>query len=120
MSKVWLVIGSASGLGRNIAETVLASAIASSQQPAIPVAWKIIVKKCGETLGREEGFDKELKSVIFLHVSEDKKLGTEHLDALVPAAVSFRSDCGHRIGGSTDTHSVLRCTPHLALIMDLE
>ena len=65
-------------------------------------------------------FDKELKSVIFLQVSEDKKLGTEYLDALVPAAVSVRSDRGHRIGGSTNTHSVLRCTQHLALIMDLE
>ena len=53
--------------------------IVASQQPAIPVAWKIIVKKYGGTLGREEAFDKELKSLIFSHVSEDQKLGTEYL-----------------------------------------
>jgi NAD(P)-dependent dehydrogenase (short-subunit alcohol dehydrogenase family) len=117
MSKVWLVIGSASGLGRKIAEAVLASGdrlVATAREPG----HLDVVEKYGETLGQEEAFDKEPKSVIFSHVSEDKKLGTEYLDALVPAAVPVRSDCGHRIGGSTDTHSVLRCTPHLALIMD--
>jgi NAD(P)-dependent dehydrogenase (short-subunit alcohol dehydrogenase family) len=41
MPNVWLVTGSGSGLGRNIAEAVLASGIASSQRPAIATALKI-------------------------------------------------------------------------------
>jgi ABC-type lipoprotein export system ATPase subunit len=39
---------------------------------------------CNEVNNQPGGaFDKELKSVIFSHVSEDKKLGTESLDALL-------------------------------------
>jgi len=39
---------------------------------------------CNEINNQPGGaFDKELKSVIFSHVSEDKKLGTESLDALL-------------------------------------
>lgn len=39
---------------------------------------------CNEVNNQPGGaFDKELKSVIFSHVSEDKKLGTESLDALI-------------------------------------
>ena len=42
MYKVWLVTGSASGLGRNIAEAVLARAIGSSRRRAIRVASTIL------------------------------------------------------------------------------
>jgi len=42
MSKVWLITGSASGLGRDIAEAVLAWVIASSQQPEIAVAMYLL------------------------------------------------------------------------------
>jgi NAD(P)-dependent dehydrogenase (short-subunit alcohol dehydrogenase family) len=41
MSKVWLVTGSVSGLGRSIADALLASVIASSQRPVILAASKI-------------------------------------------------------------------------------
>ena len=42
MSKVWLVTGSASGLGRNIAEAVLASGarlVATARDPAASKTW---------------------------------------------------------------------------------
>ena len=44
MSKVWLITGSASGLGRNIAEAVLAMGDPLSPRLVIRAAWKISCK----------------------------------------------------------------------------
>ena len=46
MSKVWLVTGSASGLGRNIADAVLASSPRPAILAALQIWWSSMALRC--------------------------------------------------------------------------